>query len=1005
MHKLSQPENAAAPPPCDCDTDPIGCLETMFVKMVQYGRIQKGQCPARRPVFLRLHGVAYGRLEIVPGLDESLRVGLFGQHPSYQVWARLSSDIPDGMTDFKSTVGMGIKLFGVEGVKALDPEEQTITADFTFQNMDVFFVNNAHDMCAFTKASLTSSEAFNAWMKDHPRTQEILDEMEKVVPTTLGTDYWSTIPFHFGEGRFCKYKLEPEVVPPGPAPDYDDPDYLRVDLEARLKNGESRFRFMVQLQTDPATMPLDEATVPWSELQSPPIHVATLILPAQDITARGQSNYGESLSFNPWRTLLENAPVGSIADARKVVYRASAALRRNVNGQPIGEPQQIRPDTVWPQAKDTTIVRAAIHPGIGVARIGNSVAPDSFYIGPEVTDPPADYDSIRDASGAIKRQAARFRIYGYNAAGEVVGELTSDSADIQWQAHLANKKAAWYQFQAALDIPEAVTMSVPKRNPKLKGANRNSLVIDPGPRTITGKNTSGADYHFSTGTFMGVPVPLGEIRTDAAGRLLVLGGLGHSASPEGKPVYDPADPPSFNNADGWYDDISDGPVSATVSIAGVPIPVEPAWVTVAPPNYAPDVVAWRTLYDLLVDSYVQCGWIPFPQTASFSKDVLPALRRLSNLQWVNKGFATMYGQGCPMNFEDPGFIAKLAHRPASGAGSDPYADPYAELRQQVYNAFRPSNNMVDDPRTWPWLYGDAYGSFSADAPNNNLALSDVRAKLLELWVKGEFVNDWDPGADSYNSIDQVPVQEQPAMLDQAALHFCLADAFHPGCEMTWPMRHTTMYSAPFRIRHRAAGDPEPDYGDTLTQQIVMQPGGPLYAQAPGDISRWMALPWQGDTAFCRSGYDLEYDPYLPTFWPARVPNQVLTEADYETVMNESLPREQRIAAYNNRENWVRTLTGTAAEQMMQMIANFGKMGIVESRPGIQDDPDFPSVMMVESLPGEVKQMLQARISERVGAMLRGEAPAEPRTRLEQAGWESVEQLEEFRRIRVVWRRP
>ena len=44
----------------------------------------------------------------------------------------------------------------------------------------------------------------------------------------------------------------------------------------------------------------------------------------------------------------------------------------------------------------------------------------------------------------------------------------------------------------------------------------------------------------------------------------------------------------------------------------------------------------------------------------------------------------------------------------------------------------------------------------------------------------------------------------------------------------------------------------------------------------------MAVPWQTDTASCRSGYYLgygpRYDPYVPTFWPARVPNQVLTRS-------------------------------------------------------------------------------------------------------------------------------
>jgi hypothetical protein len=35
--------------------------------------------------------------------------------------------------------------------------------------------------------------------------------------------------------------------------------------------------------------------------------------------------------------------------------------------------------------------------------------------------------------------------------------------DITWTAHLANKKAAWYQFQIALDIPEAAEAADPAR--------------------------------------------------------------------------------------------------------------------------------------------------------------------------------------------------------------------------------------------------------------------------------------------------------------------------------------------------------------------------------------------------------------------------------------------------------------------------------------------------------------------------------------------------------------
>jgi hypothetical protein len=343
-----------------------------------------------------------------------------------------------------------------------------------------------------------------------------------------------------------------------------------------------------------------------------------------------------------------------------------------------------------------------------------------------------------------------------------------------------------------------------------------------------------------------------------------------------------------------------------------------------------------------------------------------------------------------MDFDNEEFIAKLAQKPEPASGSD----PYAELRQLIFNSFRPYQTNINEPRIWPWISGDAYGSAPPASPNNNLPLSSAQQVLLGRWVHGDFVSDWPPKSLPAKSLSEVPLAQQPAMLDKAALHFCLADAFHPGCEMTWPMRHASMYDKPFRIRHRLPG-PEPNYGKTLNQRIVMQPGGPLYAQGPGDITRWMAVPWQGDTAFCRSGYDVEYDPFVPTFWPARVPNQVLTEEDYQTVINTALPRHTRIAAFNHRPNWLRAImSGSVAQVMMRMIAEFSAMGIVEARPGIKNDPDFPEVMFVESLFASRLKATAMQISR-----LLAESPR-PLTRIEQAGWESEEQYEEFRRVRI-----
>src|SRR5579871_6654717 len=84
-----------------------------------------------------------------------------------------------------------------------------------------------------------------------------------------------------------------------------------------------------------------------------------------------------------------------------------------------------------------------IHPAVGIARVGDST--DESFIGPEAPgvapDPPGGF---KDRGGRLKRQAARFRIYGYNAQGRVVQEITAADATITWTVHLVNKKSAAY---------------------------------------------------------------------------------------------------------------------------------------------------------------------------------------------------------------------------------------------------------------------------------------------------------------------------------------------------------------------------------------------------------------------------------------------------------------------------------------------------------------------------------------------------------------------------------
>lgn len=586
---------------------------------------------------------------------------------------------------------------------------------------------------------------------------------------------------------------------------------------------------------------------------------------------------------------------------------------------------------------DDRIVYAKIHPSIGIARVGNSRKDDGYYIGPQVTDPaPQPPGYYRDGSGALKREVAQFRIYGYNAAGRAVRELRMDAgAEIEWTVELANHKGAWYNFELALDIPEAATAPPStRRNANVK--DRRKLAITPSPRCIDAPSAQGAQYHFDDGSFMGITVGLGELRTDARGRLLVFGGHGKSASVDGKP------PTTFANNDGWYDDTSDGPVTARVRLDGRDLDVAPAWVVVAPPNYGPQQKSVRTMYALMTDMAIQAGQLPAPTRPSFTHDLLPIFAALCDLQWMNAGFAAGFGYGMPQHLLDPSYLHKLAQP----------GDTYKELRRTVANAFRnPLDNDISQ-KPWPWVYGDAMDVPMPPIPRAMTALTTTQLALLDSWAEGHFVADYIAGNLPPRHIDEVPLPEQPAMLDRAALEFCLADAFHPGCEMTWPVRHATMYLEPYRWRHRNRDNPEPDYGSTLTPGEATSYNGPLYAQFAGSITRWMAIPWQTDTASCRSGYQPNYDPYLPTFWPARVPNQVLSAQNYARVMDTALPREERLAAFNQRADWDRTLGVGYDNQLLNMVKHFDRQGIVEVRPGIADDPDFPPVMQVEDQGGQ-----------------------------------------------------
>src|SRR6185312_8143690 len=97
-------------------------------------------------------------------------------------------------------------------------------------------------------------------------------------------------------------------------------------------------------------------------------------------------------------------------------------------------------------------IRFEVHPSIGIARVGTSVA---WFVGPEPGQPaPLTY---RDDEGALLRQAARFRVFACERDDRnaliSAREVTLDDGMIAWTVHLVNRKAASGKFNGVQRNP------------------------------------------------------------------------------------------------------------------------------------------------------------------------------------------------------------------------------------------------------------------------------------------------------------------------------------------------------------------------------------------------------------------------------------------------------------------------------------------------------------------------------------------------------------------------
>ena len=153
----------------------------------------------------------------------------------------------------------------------------------------------------------------------------------------LAIRYFSVVPSLLGD-KAVKYALTPRDVGQAPTPKGASNDYLREAMANQLASCNAVFDFAVQFQVDPYKMPIEDPGVTWDEAISPFRKVATLTIPSQIFDTPEQREFGDNLSFNPWRCLPEHRPLGGVSRARRQVYQALSTFRHESNQAPRVEP-------------------------------------------------------------------------------------------------------------------------------------------------------------------------------------------------------------------------------------------------------------------------------------------------------------------------------------------------------------------------------------------------------------------------------------------------------------------------------------------------------------------------------------------------------------------------------------------------------------------------------------------------------------------------------------------
>jgi hypothetical protein len=295
---------------------------------------------AERAGNTKTYGVVRGEFQVLPDIPMPLRKGVFAEPKRYPVWIRFSGPGPLSPPDVADAgiLSIGIKLMEVGGPKLLDDEKST--QDFVGISSPTFTTPNVTENLKLQKQIYARTPVFYFL---NPFDSHLLDMAMQGLYARMNTSplevqYWSCVPYLCGDGLAVKFSVRPTSNHKTKIPLSPPADWLRKSMAMTLADREVELDFLLQTQTDPQRMPIEDASIEWPERLSPFVPVARITIPRQRFDSSEQLAFAGALSYNPWHAVADHRPLGNQNRARKLIYMQLSQLRQSMNHQPHIEP-------------------------------------------------------------------------------------------------------------------------------------------------------------------------------------------------------------------------------------------------------------------------------------------------------------------------------------------------------------------------------------------------------------------------------------------------------------------------------------------------------------------------------------------------------------------------------------------------------------------------------------------------------------------------------------------